>query len=100
MNPGAFAAIIIVLIITAQNNRRRRLLAALIINKEKGVSMDMNMIHSLQGRKIKVRCIDSTLSPEIGIVEQVEGSWIRLKDLKGREKILKAEYIAKIDILS
>ncbi len=100
MNPGALAAIIVVMIITAQNNRRRRLLAALIINKEKGVSMDMTMIQSLVGRKIKVRCIDSALSPEIGTVEQVEGSWIRLKDLKGREKILKAEYIAKIDILS
>ncbi|HHF52310.1 MAG TPA: hypothetical protein ENL46_06480 [Candidatus Aminicenantes bacterium] len=100
MNPGAFAAIITILIIIAQNKRRTRLLAAVIMNKEKGVYMDMKMIQSLLGRKVKVRCIDSTLSPEVGTVEQVEGSWILLKDIKGREKILKAEYIAKIDILS
>jgi ferredoxin-fold anticodon binding domain-containing protein len=99
MNPGAFAAIFIVLIVTAQNNRRRRLLAVLRHAIVKGVSMDMKMIQNLLGKKIKARCIDSALSPEIGTVEQVEGSWILLKDPKGREKILKAEYIAKIEIL-
>lgn len=99
MNPGIMAVIIVVLMLAAQR-RRVIFFSAVVLNGNEGGSMDMSVLKSYVGRKVRIRSIDSNMSQEEGFIENILDSWIVLKDKKGREKLIKAQYIAKIDIIA
>ncbi len=99
MNPGIMAVIIVVLMLAAQRRRAVFFIAA-VLNRRQGGNMDMSVLKSYVGRKVRIRSIDSNMSYEEGFIENILDSWIVLKDKKGREKLIKAQYIAKIDIIA
>ena len=100
MNPGIVGAFVALIIAIQKRRTHMRLLYIYNKIKMKGWTLDMKMIQNLLGKRVKIRCIDSSQGVQKGIVEQTDENWILLKDSKGKEKIIKADYIAQIDILS
>ncbi len=97
MNISIFIAIFLVLMISAA--RKRRLMILMAMRKFGRKIMDMSVLKSYIGKKVRIRYIDSGMSQEEGFIEDIRDVWIVLKDKKQREKLIKSEFIVKIDIL-
>ena len=85
MNISIFIAIFLVLMISAA--RKRRLMILMAMRKFGRKIMDMSVLKSYIGKKVRIRYIDSGMSQEEGFIEDIRDVWIVLKDKKQREKL-------------